>query len=596
MIDKKYIELFKSEAEEIINNLEKTILELEKKGWTQRLINEIFRYAHTLKGMAAAVERKDIEEFCHKLEDEFDELRKGKRKDLDFDFLFRALDSLKIMLKEEKKFTFEEIKSSKEIQKTERIYEIKIYLDPETQFLAARMLVILKTLKDKFEILSSEPLEEEMLKGEVENVLKVVIKTDEKDKYINEILESFTDIMHYFIEEKRESEIEEKEITIKPLEEIKVRSEKIDRLMDIVGELVIEKERLFSKLREQKDREFEDLIENLERIISHLQDEVMSIRLIPAIQILERFKRFVRDKAKEMGKEIEFIVEGGNIELDRVLLEEMREPLLHMIRNSIDHGIEPPEERIRQGKPSRGKIVIKLEREKNSVTIFVIDDGRGIDKKSVLRKAIERGIISEERAKVLTDKEILELIAIPGFTTREDTTKMSGRGIGLDIVKQFVTKMGGVFEIESKFTKGTTIKLKLPLSLAITKGVVVSVAEHKFVIPLIFVQEIIEGKYEDIKKMMGKDYMLVRDEVLPCIWMNKKLNLNGKKSERFSALLVESERKRALLLVDKVLTQMDVVVKPLDIYLMRIPYVSGGTILGDGTVAIIIDPSKFLES
>ncbi|MEN3044265.1 MAG: chemotaxis protein CheA [Candidatus Hydrothermales bacterium] len=596
MIDNKYIELFKSEAEEIINNLEKAILELEKKGWTQGLINEIFRYAHTLKGMAAAVERKDIEEFCHNLEDEFDELRKGEKKDLDFDFLFKAVDSLKVMLKEEKRITIEELKSFKEIESFKKIYEIEIYLDPETQFFAARMLVILKTIKEKFDLISSEPREEDILKGEVENVLKVVIKTDKDEKKINEILESFVDIEHYFLRERKEFEREEKEIEIKPLEEIRVRSEKLDRLIDTLGELVIEKERLFSKLKERKERELEDSMENLERLISYLQDEVMSIRLIPAIQILERFKRFVRDKAKEMGKEVELVIEGGNIELDRVLLEEMREPLLHIIRNSIDHGVEFPKERISQGKPSKGKILIRLEREKNSVTIFVMDDGKGIDKRSVLKKAVERGLISEERAKALTEKEIFELITIPGFSTKEDTTTISGRGVGLDIVKQFVTKMGGFFEIDSKFTKGTTIKLRLPLSLAITKGVVVSVAGHRFVIPLIFIHEIIEGKIDDIKKMMGKDYMLVREEVLPCIWMSKKLNLDSKKNERFSALLIESDRKRALLLVDKVLTQMDVVVKPLDIYLMRIPYVSGGTILWDGTVAIIIDPSKFLES
>ncbi len=596
MIEKKYLELFKSEAEEILTNLEKNILELEKKPDSEKLLNEIFRLAHTLKGMAAAVEKKNIENFCHRLEDEFDDLRKGKKKELDFDFLFKALDALKMMIEEKGSFSFDELKSLKEKDKSKKFYDVEIYIDPQTPLIAARMLVILRKFKEKFNILFSEPSEDDIIKENVSNLLKITLETEREKEEIVEVVESFEDIEHYFIEEKKEIKLEEKEFEIKPLEEIRVKSEKLDTIMDRLGEIVIAKERLFSKLRQIEDREIQDNMENLERLISYLQDDVMSIRLIPAFQILERFKRFVRDKAKEMGKEAELLIEGGDIELDRALLEEMREPLLHIIRNSLDHGIELPEERLKFGKSRKGIIYIKLEREKNSVTIYIKDDGRGVDKNKVIKRAIEKGLISEERAKVLTDKEVFELITIPGFSTKEDTTMISGRGVGLDVVKQFITRMGGFMEIESEYMKGTTIKLKLPLSLAITRGVVVDVAGNRFVIPLVFIQEIIEGSERDIKKIMGRDYMLIRDEVLPCIWMSRKLKLNGSKKEKFSALLIESDRKRALLIVDKVISQMDVVVKSLDIYIMRIPYVSGGTILWDGTPSIIIDPSKFMEN
>ncbi|MEO0255157.1 MAG: chemotaxis protein CheA [candidate division WOR-3 bacterium] len=596
MIEKKYLELFKSEAEEILTNLEKNILELEKKPDSEKLLNEIFRLAHTLKGMAAAVEKKNIENFCHRLEDEFDDLRKGKKKELDFDFLFKALDALKMMIEEKGSFSFDELKSLKEKDKSKKFYDVEIYIDPQTPLIAARMLVILRKFKEKFNILFSEPSEDDIIKENVSNLLKITLETEREKEEIVEVVESFEDIEHYFIEEKKEIKLEEKEFEIKPLEEIRVKSEKLDTIMDRLGEIVIAKERLFSKLRQIEDREIQDNMENLERLISYLQDDVMSIRLIPAFQILERFKRFVRDKAKEMGKEAELLIEGGDIELDRALLEEMREPLLHIIRNSLDHGIELPEERLKFGKSRKGIIYIKLEREKNSVTIYIKDDGRGVDKNKVIKRAIEKGLISEEKAKVLTDKEVFELITIPGFSTKEDTTMISGRGVGLDVVKQFITRMGGFMEIESEYMKGTTIKLKLPLSLAITRGVVVDVAGNRFVIPLVFIQEIIEGSERDIKKIMGRDYMLIRDEVLPCIWMSRKLKLNGSKKEKFSALLIESDRKRALLIVDKVISQMDVVVKSLDIYIMRIPYVSGGTILWDGTPSIIIDPSKFMEN
>ncbi len=596
MIEKKYIELFKSEADEILTNLEKNILELEKKPGSEKVLNEIFRLAHTLKGMAAAVEKKDIENFCHRLEDEFEDLRKGKKKELDFDFLFKAVDALKMMLEEKGSFSFDEIKSAKEKKSVKKFYEVDIYIDPQTPLIAARIFVILREFKEKFNVLFSEPNEEDIKKENVENLLKITLETEKDEREIVEVIESFEDVEHYFIEEKKEIRPEEKEFEVKPLEEIKVKSEKLDVIMDRLGEIVIAKERLFSKLREIEDREIEDNMENLERLISYLQDDVMSIRLIPAFQILERFKRFVRDKAKEMGKEAELLIEGGDIELDRVLLEEMREPLLHIIRNSIDHGIETPQERLKFGKNSKGRIHIKLEREKNSVTIYIKDDGRGVEKNKVIKRAIEKGLISEERAKILTDKEIFELITIPGFSTKEDATMISGRGVGLDVVKQFITKMGGFMEIESEYTKGTTIKLRLPLSLAISRGIVVEVGGNRFVIPLVFIQEIIEGSERDIKKIMGRDYMLIREEVLPCIWMARKLKLNGLNQKKFSALLIESDRKRALLIVDRVISQMDVVVKSLDIYIMRIPYVSGGTILWDGTPSIIIDPSKFMEN
>ena len=593
MIDKRYIELFKSEAEEIINNLENNIIELEKNPESEEIINEIFRAAHTLKGMAAAVEKKDIEEFCHKLEDEFDEIRRGKKKKIDFDFLFKAVDALKTMLEGKGSFKFEELKSKK---KESKKYEIKVYIDPQTPLLGARMFVILRDIKEFGNIIYSEPDEGRIKSGDITNELRILLETYKEKDDLKSFLDAFPDVEHFFIEEKKEEIKEEKEIEIKPLEEIKVRAEKLDILMDRLGEIVITKERLFSKLRNIEDREIQDAMENLDRLISYLQDDVMSIRLVPAFQILERFPRFVRDKAREMGKEVELVIEGGDIELDRVLLEEMREPLMHIIRNSIDHGIETPDERVKHGKNKKGRILIKLEREKNSVTIYIKDDGKGIDKKKVLERAIQRGIISEERAKTLSDKDIFELITIPGFSTKEGATELSGRGVGLDVVKQFITRLGGAMEIESEYLKGTTIKLKLPLSLAITKSIVVEVSGNKFVIPLVFVQEILEKNRRDIKRIVGKEYMLIRDEVLPCIWMNRKLNMNGKRPENFSALLIETDRKRALLIVDRVIAQTDVVVKSLDVYLMKIPYVSGGTILWDGNPSLIVDPSKFMEN
>ncbi len=592
MIDKKYEELFRSEVEEIINNLEKNILKLEENPESEESLNEIFRAAHTLKGMAAAVDKKEIEKFCHKFEDELDEIRKGKKKLKDFDFLFKAVDALKLMLEGKKAPSFEEIKRGE--KKKEQVYSIKLYVEPDTPLIAARLFVILKDIKNFGEILSSEPDEEEIKRGEVSNELKITLKSELKKEEIKKFIDEFPDIEHVFIEEKEYKE-KVKEFEIKPLEEVKVKAEKLDILVDRLGEIVIAKERLFSKIRNIEDREIQDAMENLDRLIGYLQDDVMSMRLIPAIQIFERFPRYVRDKSKEMGKEAEIIIEGGEIELDRILLEEMKEPLLHIIRNSLDHGIEKPEERIRKGKSRKGKIFIRLEREKNSVNITIEDDGRGIDTDKVIQRAITRGLISKEKASSLKKNEILELLTLPGFSTKEGATELSGRGIGLDVVKQFITKLGGKMDIESEFGKGTKILLKLPLSLAITRALVVEVNSERFVIPLVFVQEIIERNMKNIKKLLNREYLLIRNEILPAIWMGERLGRNGKKPDRFTALLIESEGKRACLLVDRVISQMDVVVKSLDVFLMRVPYISGGTILWDGKPSIIVDPSKFME-
>jgi len=310
---------------------------------------------------------------------------------------------------------------------------------------------------------------------------------------------------------------------------------------------------------------------------------------------LDRFPRFVRDKARELEKDVELVIEGGEIELDRVLLEELREPLLHLVRNSIDHGIEKREERVKLGKPPKGKIKIEFIREKSSVTIVVEDDGRGIDREEIVERAVEKGIISPDKALELSEKEIFDILTIPGFSSKRDVSYISGRGIGLDVVKKFVTRLGGNMDIESKRGKGTKIRMRLPISLAIVRSLVVETGGQRFVVPLIFVQETFEKKREDIKTILSREYIVIRKEVLPLIWLSEKLNISNGNKDRFSILVVEIDNKKFALGVEKISVQQDIVVKPLDEFLMKLPYVSGGTILWDGKPSLIIDPQNIME-
>jgi two-component system chemotaxis sensor kinase CheA len=588
MIGKEYEELFESEAEELLINMEKALLELEKSPKDEESLKEVFRGAHTIKGMAAALNKKEIEILCHKLEDELDRLIKKEKRIENLNYLFEELDKLRELIfskREEKK---KELKSLR----------FEIYIDPDTPLKGARMFVILKELEKMGNIIESVPSKEDIEKDrDIENVLKVFFTTHLEPEIIKEKIKEISDVEYVFLEKEEIEKKEEikKDITALPIKEIKIRAEKLDMVFDRLGEIVILKDRLFSKLKKLEDPEIQDTVENFERLIMYLQDDILSMRLVPVFQILDRFPRFVRDKARELEKDVELVIEGGEIELDRVLLEELREPLLHLVRNSIDHGIEKREERVKLGKPPKGKIKIEFIREKSSVTIVVEDDGRGIDREEIVERAVEKGIISPDKALELSEKEIFDILTIPGFSSKRDVSYISGRGIGLDVVKKFVTRLGGNMDIESKRGKGTKIRMRLPISLAIVRSLVVETGGQRFVVPLIFVQETFEKKREDIKTILSREYIVIRKEVLPLIWLSEKLNISNGNKDRFSILVVEINNKKFALGVEKISVQQDIVVKPLDEFLMKLPYVSGGTILWDGKPSLIIDPQNIME-
>ncbi|TES90081.1 MAG: chemotaxis protein CheA, partial [Candidatus Cloacimonadota bacterium] len=372
--------------------------------------------------------------------------------------------------------------------------------------------------------------------------------------------------------------------------DIRVNIKKLDNLQNLLSELVIAKEGLKGFV---KTGERESIISETERIaniVSALQDEVMKIRMVPIWQVFERFPRIVRDTAKELGKDVDFEIKGGDIELDRSMLENLAEPLLHLLRNSIYHGLERAEERKNLGKPERGHLIFEAERQRGIVLIKVSDDGRGMDTQKILKRAIEMGLVTQEKAKVLTEREILDFIFVSGFSTSNIVNEVSGRGVGLDVVKTRLRKLGGTFDFKAEKNIGTTFILKIPLTMAIIKAFLVKIGKETYAIPLTFVEETIELNQKFIKTIHSKELFVLRDEVIPIKRLHKTFGSeNGDKEGLYPVVIINSESKKAALITSEFLDHTDIVVKTLPRTLTDIKEFAGVTLLSDGKPALIID-------
>jgi two-component system chemotaxis sensor kinase CheA len=333
---------------------------------------------------------------------------------------------------------------------------------------------------------------------------------------------------------------------------------------------------------------------HVSRVISDLQEGVMKMRMLPIQQLFNRFPRIVRDLADTLGKEVELIIEGEETELDKTIIEDIADPLIHLIRNAVDHGIEPLEERIRIGKPPKGKLRISAFYQENHVVLIVQDDGRGIDVQKVKGCAIKKGVITEKEADTLTEQEIINLIFHTGFSTSQEVNEVSGRGVGMDIVRNHIEKLNGIIEVETNHGEGTkfTIKLplKLPLTLAILPGLLVRISDEVYALPMSNVVEIVRKPENEIGFIKGQAITLIREKVLPLIWLHDYFNIPRIKTHKniFIVVLGVAE-KRFGLVVDELIGTQEIVVKPLGSYIGKVETYSGATILGDGSVACILD-------
>ena len=374
---------------------------------------------------------------------------------------------------------------------------------------------------------------------------------------------------------------------------VRIDLRRLDNLMNLIGELVITRGRLTQLSTALADAALDETVTQASRLISDLQDEIMTSRMVPVWQVFDRFPRLVRDAARTLGKQIEFTIEGKEIELDRSLLDEIGDPVVHLLRNAIDHGIESPAERKAAGKPAEGRLRLEALRDRSAIVIRVTDDGKGIDRDRVLRKAKDAGLVEVTRAD-LSDDELIRLISRPGFSTAERITDISGRGVGIDAVQTRVRALGGLVEIRSVPKQGTTVTVRLPLTLAIVRALLARVGEELYALPMTHVNETVELKSAQLRRVTGKEVLVLRDDVLPLLRMRELMGLPPTEQKSQQVVVIEIGERRAGLIVDELVGQQEIVVKQFDGVRGGLALFSGATILGDGAPALIVDVSSLL--
>ncbi len=374
---------------------------------------------------------------------------------------------------------------------------------------------------------------------------------------------------------------------------IRVDLGRLDGLMDLIGELVTVRGRLNELAANARDPAIDDVAIQVSRLSRELQAEIIQARMTPVWQVFDRFPRLVRDLARELGKQVAFRVEGKEIELDRAILDELGDPLLHLLRNAVDHGVESQAERRRRGKKPEAEIVLAAVRERASVAISVSDDGRGIDRKSILERAKRDGIV-DPHAEALTDDQLLRVLARPGFSTAEAVTSVSGRGVGIDVAVTRIRALGGSIEIRSVEGKGTTFVMRLPVTLAIVRALIAGVGAERYALPLTYVSETVEFGVQATTTVEGREAIVLRDHVVPLVHLRRLLGVSGDAPTRCPIIVLEMGERRSGIVVDGMLGQQEIVVKGFDAPQGTLPVFSGATIMGDGVPALILDAGGLL--
>ena len=505
------------------------------------------------------------------------------------------------------------------------VYGVTVYIDENCILKAARAFLVFKGLENKGEIIKSVPSVQDIEDEKFDFDFSMLIISDKSLEEIKKIISNVSEIKEVVIEnyeipsdanvvssvQKEEKEPEKEETkkkkttpakTGKPVanRSVRVDIEKLDVLMNLVSELIIAKNGLVSVSNQEDSKtsmqSFNEQIEYLERITTNLHESVMKVRMVPIESVVNRFPRMIRDLSKKLGKEMELIMTGEDTELDRTVIDEIGDPLMHMLRNSADHGLEPTIDRLKLGKPQVGTIQLNAYQDGNNVTIEVIDDGAGIDVEKVKETALKKGTITEEQAEMMTEKEAIDLLFRPAFSTSEKITDVSGRGVGLDVVKNKIEGLGGDVEVSTKLGEGTKFIVRLPLTLAIIQALMVEVRQEKYAIPLNSIVTIEDVATNDIKYVQQKEVINLRGTVIPLVRLDEVLDCppRDEEPENLVVVIVKKGDKQTGLVIDNLLGQQEIVIKPLGKYINIHRMISGATILGDGEVALIIDSNALV--
>ena len=616
---------FLIEAFELIEQLDQDLVELENNPEDLELLNSIFRVAHTIKGSSSFLNLDILTKLTHHMEDVLNKARKGELVLTPhvMDAVLESTDLMKTLLSSIRDTGSDEnadidiepickrldaISNGNEIVEENNVEEeIKKEPEPEPE-----------PVEDEADYSN---MSDEEVEAEIERLLKEKKEEKEKKKK-KQSVEQPKPQSKQVTSKTNQKSVQNNNPTKKnnnkkgsaPIKKsggssleqtIRVEVKRLDHLMNLIGELVLGKNRLLKIYDDVEERyEGEKFLEELTQVVSSvssvttdLQIAVMKTRMLPIAKVFNKFPRMVRDLSRELKKHIDLKISGEDTELDKSIIEEIGDPLVHIIRNSCDHGIEDEETRIAKGKPAQGTIELKAYNEGNSIVIEIVDDGKGLDPDMLINKSIEKGIITEREADNLSEKEILGLIFKPGFSTAATVTNVSGRGVGMDVVKTNIEKLNGIIDIDSEVGKGTIIKLKIPLTLAIIQALLVGAQEEYFAIPLSSVLETVRVTTEEIYSIEGKDVLRLRDEILPLVRLSDIFGVEKifDDSEHLYIVVLALADSKLGVIVDTLVGQEEIVIKSLGDYLQNIPGIAGATIRGDGKVTLIIDVGALME-
>ncbi len=601
---KEIFESFLIETREILEKLDLDLVKLESQPEDKDLLNEIFRSFHTIKGTSGFLGLVKLQALTHKLEDILNKLRKGEitiNDDL-MNGILKGFDSITELIDVVESNKNEDYNSEEVTQELQTLLEKVINGEGKKEEKP-------KTSKKKKSAKTGKTTEPEVKEEQPEvdnkNQNESGIQNDEKPK--EEKTADKKEEPKIVNKEVRKIDEPAKKSSAKIVEQtIRVDVERLDDLLNLISELVLGRNRLL-QINDEATHLYEgtklahdlaDTARQIDLMTTELQLAIMKTRMIKIGKVFNRFPRLIRDLSKETGKEVQLVIKGEETELDKTLIEEINDPLVHLIRNSVDHGIENPDDREKNGKPRKGTVILSAEHEGNDIIISIEDDGGGIDPGKILNKAIQKGIISKEKSKDLTKQEIFNLLFAPGFSTAEKVTNISGRGVGMDVVKTNVTKLHGIINIDSELGKGTKVVIKLPLTLAIIQGLLVEVAGETIVIPLSSVVEVIRVTNEEVYPVNGTECVKLRDRVVPLCNIDSALyHINSKEnnSEYQHVVIVGIAEKRVGIKVDKLIGQKEIVIKSLGKYLGNIDGIAGSTIMGDGKVVMIVDVAELVN-
>lgn len=590
------IKEFLIESFENLSNISDELTTYEKNPSDKELVNSIFRKVHTLKGSAGFLGYAKLQELTHAAESLLDLVRDGTYK-INSEFIDLFLEAFDLCIEILKSIENTGNEPSRDYQKIVNLFHVciknggtKIKDPPPTELNLKRNV---KMTKDLFK---EEEIKKE-IKVEIKKEAKLEVKMEPK-------LEAKT------IEEKASLDTGENQDTALNKNSaitdsvVRVNVQLLDKIMNVVGELVLNRNQILQYANHVDAPELNRLSQQLNIITSELQGDIMTTRMQPVGSVLSKFERIVRDLARSQGKKIKLDLVGKETELDKTLLEAIRDPLTHLIRNSVDHGIETAEVRKSRGKPEEGRIVIRSFHEGGQVSIEIKDDGNGIDSQKVLNKAIQKGIVSPEQGKTMSTKQIQNIIFMPGFSTAEQVTNISGRGVGMDVVKSNIEKIGGSVDITSNMGEGTTFKLKIPLTLAIVPALVVLDKGETFALPQISLVELVRldsnSEHGKIEKLYDSEFFRLRGDLIPVFRLSDTLKLKGQKiidagldDSIVNVVVLNAEGRVYGLIVDQILDTEEIVVKPLSSELKKLSFFAGATIMGDGRVALILDALGF---